>query len=267
MKKKSASSLLTFVATMGLMLMALGYQTSVHAAASIHFSKHRFIFDDGLRKDSLQLTNSGLDSARCRMSTANFLMTEKGPGKAAKPTDKTPYSAAKILRFSPRQVTIGPGNNQTVRIASRRKPNIKDGEYLSYLKIDCEEIPNANMTNDPGFTVKPKFKYYVPLQVRVGKLTATTNFNNVQLINSNGGYTVKFEQIRIGGRSIIGDIQIREIKSGNILGSVSNTVIYVPFEKKEYAINLTQRPNGPLELLFNEDILTRGELNARLEFN
>jgi len=264
---KEKNILLKLFSSLNLLLIILSSQNTAYAAADIHFSKYRFVFDDNHRKDSLQLTNTGLDPARCKMSTINFIMNENGPYKLAVKLDKIQNSAIKILRYSPRQVTINAGNNQTVKIASRRKPNIKDNEYLSYLKIDCEELPNPNVKEEEKINIKPKFVYYVPLHVRVGKLTSSTSFENVTLKENNGLYTASFTQIRTGNRSIIGDVKIKEIKSGNILGVSNNTAIYVPFNKKEYSINLKRKPNGPVEIIYTEDVNLRGKLSLSAQIN
>jgi P pilus assembly chaperone PapD len=125
------------------------------AAASINFSKYRFIFNDSNRKDSLMLTNTGLNTTNCNMSTVNFIMSEKGPIKLANSETEISNSANKLLRFSPRRVSLKANENQTVRISSRRKPNIIDGEFLSYLKINCTEETDPNSKSTEQLTIKP----------------------------------------------------------------------------------------------------------------
>ncbi len=265
MRTLAKLSLLKLVAVTGLIVTTLGYQAPVHAAADIHFSKYRFVFDDSHRKDSLVLTNTGLNPATCVMSTENFIMSESGPTKLATKTDTIANSAANILRFSPRRVTIAPGNNQTVRIASRRRPNINDGEFVSYLKISCQEQPNPNEVQTQQITVKPNFIYYIPLQVRVGKLTASTRFDNIKLNAISGRYSLTFSQIREGNRSIVGKLEVFEKKSGDLIGNLNNMAIYMPFGKKEHKIGLKRQPKGPLQIVFTEDESARGTITAQTE--
>ena len=42
-------------------------------------------------------------------------------------------SAADLVRYSPRQVELAPGEVQTVRIQIRKPEGLKDGEYHSHL--------------------------------------------------------------------------------------------------------------------------------------
>lgn len=267
MKKFLSTPLINIIALCGLLGSALMWHSSAYAAANIHFSKYRFVFDDTLRQDSLILSNAGINAATCTMSSENFIMTEQGPTKLAtkEDKDKITNSAEKIIRFSPRRVTINPSNRQTVRIASRRKPNIDDGEFLSYLKISCQEQANPNQPQASQIAVNANFVYYIPIQVRVGKLTASTRIENAKITEANGVYALSFDQFREGSRSVVGKIDITEKKSGNSLGVVNNTVIYTPFTKKQYKINLKSAPDGPVEITFNEEQITRGTLTAKAE--
>jgi P pilus assembly chaperone PapD len=248
-------------------VISLFNSNTVEAAANIHFSKYRFVFDDNHRKDSLMLTNIGLNASTCSLSTVNFIMTEKGPIKLAESTDEVNNSASKLLRFSPRRISIGPNNNQTVRITSRRKPDIIDGEYLSHLKIDCIEETNPNEKQTEQITIKPKFIYYIPLQIRAGKLNATTGFENIKIKSLQDRSVISFDQVRNGSRSVVGDIKIIEKDSGEVLGNIKNTVVYMPFKEKQHSVALSKQPKGPVEIIFTEDKLTRGTLVATAILN
>jgi P pilus assembly chaperone PapD len=256
---KSTFLFYTFISLSGVSLV---FPTKVDAASKIHFSKYRFVFDDSLRKDSLQLTNTGLNASTCTLSTVNFVMSDKGPAKFAQSPDEVSNSASKLIRFSPKRVSIQPNQNQTVRITSRRKPNIVDGEYLSHLKIDCKEETNPNEKQIEQVTIKPKFVYYIPLQVRTGELDATTGFENIQINTFQGRDIISFDHIRSGSRSVVGDIKIIEKSTGDVLGNVKNTVIYMPFNKKSHSISLSKQVKGAVEIIFTEDKTTRGTLVA-----
>ena len=265
MKKLLVRSLLNIVSISTLLLSSVIWQHSAYGAVNVSFSKYRFVFDDKLRQDSLVLSNSGSSAARCNLSAENFLMSAAGPLKLATKKDDIPNSAEKIIRYSPRRVTLNAASKQTVRIASRRRPNIKDGEYLSYLKISCIEQTAPNQAQSAQIAVNANFIYYIPLQVRVGKLTASTRIENAKISSNEGRYSLSFDQIIEGNRSVIGNIDIIEKKSGNSLGKLNNVVIYMPFTKKQHQINLTRPPEGPVEIIFTEEQASRGSLVAKAE--
>jgi len=265
MEKVLARSLLNIVTIGTLLAGNVIWQHNAYGAASVSFSKYRFVFDDQLRQDSLVLSNSGSNAARCSLSAENFLMSAAGPLKLATKEDKIANSAENIIRYSPRRVTINAASKQTVRIASRRRANIKDGEYLSYLKISCVEQADTNQTQNTQVAVNANFVYYIPLQVRVGKLAASTRIENAKISSTEGRYSVSFDHIRKGNRSVVGNIAIIEKKSGNSLGKLNNAVIYMPFAKKQHKITLSSRPNGPVEIIFSEEQISRGSLVAKAE--
>jgi hypothetical protein len=62
---------------------------------------------------------------------------------------------------------------------------------------------------------------------------------------------------------VVGKIDIIEKKSGNSLGKLNNTVIYMHFIKKQHKINLTSPPEGPVEIIFTEEQASRGSLVAK----
>ncbi|MFT7217903.1 MAG: P pilus assembly chaperone PapD [Paraglaciecola sp.] len=263
MKKLLVRSLLNIVGISTLFLGSVIWQHNAHGAASISFSKYRFVFDDKLRQDSLVLSNSGSSAAICNLSAENFLMSADGPLKLATENDEILNSAEKIIRYSPRRVTLNAASKQTVRIASRRRPNIKDGEYLSYLKISCIEQTAPNQAQRAQIAVNANFVYYIPLQVRMGKLMASTRIENAKISSSEGRYSVSFDHIREGNRSVVGNIAVVEKKSGNSLGLLNNTVIYMPFTKKQHKISLNSPPEGPVEIIFTEEQASRGSLVAK----
>jgi P pilus assembly chaperone PapD len=265
MKKLLVRSLLNIVSVSSILLSSVIWHHSAYGAVNVSFSKYRFVFDDQLRQDSLVLSNSGGSAVNCDLSAENFLMSAAGPLKLATKEDVIPNSAEKIFRYSPRRVTLNAASKQTVRVASRRRPNIEDGEYLSYLKISCIEQTDPNQAPVAQIAVNANFIYYIPLQVRVGKLTASTRIENAKISSADGRYSLFFDQIREGNRSVIGNIDIIEKKSGNSLGNLNNAVIYMPFAKKQHKISLTSRPNGPVEIIFSEEEISRGSLVAKAE--
>jgi P pilus assembly chaperone PapD len=230
-----------------------------HAAAEVSYSKFRFVFDDNARKDALIISNRGLISVNCAASLEHFIMGDTGPSKLAKSTAEVSNSAEKLLRYAPRQANIAPNGSQVIRISSRRRPGVASGEYLSYLKLSCQEVEKKQQKNQAQITTQAQIVHYFPLQVRVGDISASTHFENARIIKVKGKYKVLFEQYRQGERSIVGDIQVKD-QAETVLGAVNNVVIYPPFTKREHSISLTQVPKGALEIVFTEDKSSLGSL-------
>lgn len=88
------------------------------------------LFDGRTRTQEIWLRNTGKDSALYRLSLLHLRMTEQG---SLEEVPTFPASAAAMLRFSPRQITIGPGESQLVRVQLRRPENLPDGDYHVHL--------------------------------------------------------------------------------------------------------------------------------------
>jgi P pilus assembly chaperone PapD len=247
-------------------VLLLTQSSHVQAVAEVSYSKYRFVFDDNIRKDALLISNRGSSSVSCNASLSHFIMGDNGPTKLADSPDEVANSAEKLLRYSPRQSNIGPNGTQVVRLLSRRRPGIKNGEYISYLKLSCQEAVQKKQKSQSQITVKPQFVHYFPLQVRVGKLTASTHFENARIIKNEGNYKVSVEQYRQGERSIIGDIEVKD-KTGDVLGMIKNVAIYPSHSKREHKIKLKKTPKGHLEIIFTEDKAFLGSLVSRIDVN
>jgi hypothetical protein len=232
---------------------------SAEAVAEVSYSKYRFVFNDTARKDVLIMTNRGSSSVSCNAGLEHFIMGDNGPSKLATSAAEVSNSAEKLLRYAPRQANIAPNNSQVIRITSRRRPGIAEGEYLSYLKVSCQGIGQIQQEKETQITIKPQFVHYFPLQVRVGKITANTHFENVHINQSNGKYKILVDQYREGQRSIVGDIEVKD-QTGTVLGMLKNIVIYPPVSKREHSIELKQAPEGDLEIIFTEDKTNLGSL-------
>ena len=108
----------------------------------------------------------------------------------------------------------------------------------------------------------------MPIHVRVGKLSAQTSFENIKAgTTANGRNSVSFTQKRTGNRSIIGNIQIKEKNSQQVVGELNNFSIYMPFTKRDVSIFLNKVPEGPLEIVFKENETTLGNLSTQADIH
>lgn len=234
--------------------------------ADVHYSKFRIVFDDSHRKDTLIISNRDKKSINCNVSLADFAMGQSGPIKLVATSAEVNNSAKKLLRYAPRSSRIPPNGSQVIRISSRRRPGIAAGEYLSFIKVSCQEDEQTQKTvpNDAiQFKITPQIVSYFPLQVRVGDISASTHFENPRIIDVKGSYSLMVEQYRQGERSVVGDIQVKD-QAGMVLGQTSNVVIYPPFTKREHSIKLKHSPKGELDVVFTENTSSLGSLVARI---
>jgi P pilus assembly chaperone PapD len=128
----------------------------------------RIVFEGGSRNDMLTLINTGPDSSTYQVTPAQMQMDEDGN---LTEVDSIANEATPLIRYFPKQVTLGPGQSQTVRIQLLKPSSLAPGEYRSFLKFIPTKRAKA-ITERPDtskklhFSVATVFSVAVPVIVR-----------------------------------------------------------------------------------------------------
>lgn len=130
--------------------------------------------------------------------------------------DLTPAQAASapiassMIRFSPRQVTLKPGERQAVKLAVTRKQGLAKGEYRSHLQFRAIP-PEKKAENEGGgqnMAITMMLSFAIPVVVVQGGVDYDLSFQNAQIHFNparNSG-SVKVQMTRSGANSVIGNI-------------------------------------------------------------
>ena len=137
-------------------------------------SPTRAYMDSDNRSATLVLRNTSDGSRTYRLSWEDKRMNDRGNYEMVQEGEDW-SSAAKMIRFSPRQITVGPGENQTVRLNFRPPADLEPGEYRSHLKLQvvAEESEPASVIemDDPeregvGFRLFMQMSFSIPVIAR-----------------------------------------------------------------------------------------------------
>jgi hypothetical protein len=176
-----------------------------------------------------------------------------------------------MVRFSPRQVTLAPGQSQTVRLMLRKKRGTTDGEYRSHMMFQALPDPAASdistLSSDKNEKLSiqliPVVGITIPVIVRQGKLNANVSLSDFEIKQSN---TVKAQPVlslkinRDGDMSTYGDFRIYFTPKGGtpvIVGQISGVAVYTSTTSRNLDIQL-QTPgdfslsNGELHITYLE---------------
>ncbi len=238
--------------------------TSADAAGQLMVSPTRIVFEGNERTKQVNLINNGSETGRFRISFVNRKMTKDGRFEEVPENEPGMYSDG-IVRFSPRQVTLAPGQSQTVRLMLRKKRDMEDGEYRSHLLFQSLPDPEATDISklagqSKGLSVHliPVIGITIPVIVRQGNLAFTVSLSDFELKQAN---TVKAEKTlslkisREGSSSAYGDFRIYFTPEGGtpvVVGQINGVAVYTPLASRTVDIRL-QTPAG-----FN---LSNGELH------
>jgi len=170
---------------------------------------------DGRKGAEIILNNIGDEPATYRISVDFRRMTEDGTLEEVAQPSAADQSAADMIIYAPRRVTLAPHEPQAIRIAARPPQGLPDGEYRVHMLFRA--IPPATPVVQAAaaqpekglkFELIPVYGVTIPVIVRLGNLQATAGIANVHLDRKDGNSSVSLDLSRVGQRSTFGEIRV-----------------------------------------------------------
>lgn len=220
---------------------------SAVAAPKIHFTKYRFFMDEDNRKNSFKVFNKGSIDSSCKISLTHFSISDSSQFERVDNAEEAHNPAHKLIRYSPRNVTVKAGESQAVKLTFRRIPGLADGEYTSYMRLTCEENDEVTVKGVP--TLRSRINYNLPVVIRNGELQVSGNIDRAVLKQNSVDVTLSRE----GNRSLIGDFAIIGRETGKIYAEQKSIGLYEPASSLVSSIKLPIMPNEPLRVTFMEN--------------
>ncbi|MDQ7015916.1 MAG: hypothetical protein Q9N68_06000 [Gammaproteobacteria bacterium] len=217
--------------------------------AGLNAFPRRIVMEPSQRTAALTLTHQGTKTSQYRISFIDMGLDKDGSLKALSPEElpENYQSAKKLLRYSPRQITLAPGESQTVRILARRKRNLAAGEYRTYIKF--EELPDKQaskndieqLTDSDNKTIKITptvlMGLALPIILYQGEVEASAETQSLTLETLGTNQTVaKFRLIRHGNRSLYGEVVAEQ--EGEVVGIVKGLALYTPYKEQTFSLTL-----------------------------
>lgn len=252
------------------------------AWAELMIFPNRLVLDNAARSAQVELVNRDARSASYRINLIYRRMTETGELAEAVPPPEGEQAADGMLFFTPRLITLKPGESQIVRVMVRRPANLAAGEYRSHLQFDrlpdiedATNIETVTVTNDArtaSIRLTALVGASIPVIVRQGQTQATVSLDQLTFVpaQAGAGPSLTFEMTRQGNRSVYGDIVATyEPPAGKPveLGNVSGVAVYVPNPVRRARLPLTVPPGvelkgGSIVLRYNHGVTEGGAAMA-----
>ena len=252
--------------------LALALQSLVlknaFAASELMVSPTRVVFEGRARSAKVNLANTGDATGRYRISFIQRQMTESGELAEIKEGTAGMY-ADQMVRFSPREVTLAPGQSQIVRLLLRKKSDLQEGEYRSHMLFQSLPDPNATsiqtLTDKSGDKLQiqliPIVGISIPVIVRQGSLHASASLSNLQFhppADSKRPAYVTMTLGREGERSLYGDFRVMFTPAGGapvMVTQANGVALYTPNTQRKVTLNLQTPPgiqlkNGELHVTY-----------------
>ena len=258
-------------------LLALFYTGSSLAESILQVLPTRAVLADGKRSMTITLINRGDEDGNYRMFFRNIRANDVGEFSEVDTPIAGELFADKMVRFSPRRITVPARSKQSIRVVLRKPAELAAGEYRSHLVF--RKLPKQNSVldesseaNSVGFSLRPIVEVTIPVIVRHGELNATMNLANAQINRSDDGRSLSFTILREGSRSLYGDVDVWLLNDNGDkqnIGMARGVAVYSPNKKRVFNLPLASPvglpDNGRLLLQFKEDPAYGGNLDARLE--
>lgn len=144
------------------------------ASADLLISPLRVVFEGRTRSVTVVVTNQSQEPKTYRLEWSEKRAKDDGQYEdvAAEAASSMPI-ASKMVQFSPRQVTLAPGESQQVRVALRAPADLAAGEYRSHLSFVSIGQPSRQASRrqaqgGAGIEVFLNLGFAIPVIVRHG---------------------------------------------------------------------------------------------------
>lgn len=164
--------------------------------------------------------------------------------------DNNFLTASAMIRYSPRQVTLKPGERQHIRLAVRKPKGLTQGEYRSHLVFEAQpdrREQENNAKEQAEMKIYINLAFSIPIIIRQGDLHTDTRLTKTQLLTKqvNGShYTGANIYINNSSTSsTFGSLKVFWQKDGQStekqIGILNNVAIYPEVSNRIITIGFT----------------------------
>lgn len=285
-----------FRALAALCLLAALAAPAVAQQADLNISPKRLVFDAATRTSTVYVFNRGDAAASYAIDVVERAMLRDGrildlPAvEASSASPELVHAAAAVraasakpmITFTPRRVTLQPGQSQAIRVRVLRPADLASGEYRAHLTVSTLPPEDAGLTADAAATARDGslavrivslFSLSIPLIVRQGDAPAAAEATNLRVAAAESrdehgapahAAALVLDLVRHGSGSVYGNLEVRSDRAGEPLGVLRGLAVYPEVDRREVRIPLQRAPVGGerLTLRFVDDDRAPGAVLA-----
>lgn len=242
------------------LIFALALAYCSNTLASLMIAPTRVLFDDRTRSTKVSLINTSSETKTYKLYWRHLMQNQSGGYQELTEDQKRFFPmASRMVRFSPRAVTLAPQERQSVRLSLRRPENLEPGEYRSHLAFEAidESAPSANGGRGVGVQVKINMAFSIPVLVRhrvdnVDVALGKPEFFSV-IHNNERKYLMQFPILNRGNASAFGNLKAYWQTGNNTFsetptGILNNVSVFTENPQRFMNLGLKEVPNRPTRL-------------------
>jgi hypothetical protein len=205
---------LSFAAVMLVLTCAL-FPLGAIGQGSVLVTPTRVEFKGNKRFDVMSVMNTGADTGTYRLTFHHYMMRKDGHLELTAAPDSGTRFADSLLRFFPKQVTLGPGQSQTIRIQVSKPPGLEPGEYRTHVGFTNIRSGTAHsaLAADTGrglhVTMRSVLCASIPVVVWHHVTEPSVGIAGASIERKNGRAELTFNIMRQGAASSYGDVEVR----------------------------------------------------------
>ncbi|MCZ2720690.1 fimbria/pilus periplasmic chaperone [Marinomonas sp. 15G1-11] len=184
---------------------------SLSTFASLLISPTRLVLDERSRSANVILMNTSNEIQSYRLDWKELKALPEGGYRELSQQELLSFPIlSRIARLSPKQVTLKPGESQTVKVSARKPRNLNDGEYRSHLQFTALPKVEVNASSPSTTSIKLNvlLSYSIPVIFRLGQFQYGNKINNISLKHDkkNNKATINIELQKQGKYSLSGNL-------------------------------------------------------------
>lgn len=230
-------------------IVALGVPCAARAGLQV-FPTRVYLSDDAAVAN-LTLRHVGQKPMRYRISTVFYRMKPDGSIAVAPDPQESERPAVKLLRFSPRTVTLPPNIEQVVRVMYAGPKNLPEGEYRAHLHLEPDEDDDSAGTIEMkkgkmSMQLHARVAVAVPVIYRHGHPAAEVALSGLKVIEENKKAFFSLDMASSGPAFPYGDFHAFFVAPGAApepVGLVRGVASYLPKREVKYELS----PAKPLK--------------------
>lgn len=254
-------------------------QSQTEQSSNLNITPKRVVFSGRVAASAIYILNRGDQEVTYRIELVDRVMSPNGEIRTiaelandaeSKPRTSRMKSSADMIQFTPRRVTLAPGQTQAIRLRLLRPADLPDGEYRTTLTVSALPPEDTGLTVDQAveesenkFSMRAiaLFGVSIPLIVRQGQLSTVVKIDQARA----SGDKVRLSLVREGLGSVYGDLEVREKDAkGQILGIIHGIGVYNEIDNRvvEISLNRPVEAGEVLYLSFRDDAISDGLASA-----
>lgn len=218
------------------------------AGAGLLISPQRIVLEGRDREATVTVSNAGDETGGYRIFFTNYEMTEQG-AFAPVSAGTSGNFADGLVRFSPRQIVLAPGETQVIRLSVRRLAGLAPAEYRSHLVF--QGVPRKGaakpLTSEKGkarAAITTLYGVSIPVIYRNRTSPAKLSIAGAEVAHDRSGSArLAVELLRSGDESIYGNVKVSyrgpDAEKFVAIGESNGNAVYVPLARRFVMVPLS----------------------------